>query len=452
MTNTAIDRDFDWQVQPDAELALRTVLSGLTERCPGAAAFADRLLAECGVRLRDIVDHIVTADGALRATLAAAGWADEGNGVFRNRDGYFPALVVRDGETSVYLRVESVEAFLAANDLSEEPIAGAAHGRARSAIAFRGQGVAFGLFERNGHVGFDIPQDDPVAVRSARLHLQHFRARRREFDTVEQGLEHTERLVDAAVADLGPHWSCHLWLHAEREYWMQRCSAGRIQKARQDRLGIGWANIDHHTYDGSRRHYRHTIRILEKLGYELREMIYAGELAGWGSQVLEQPSLQSTIFADVDLAPDEVDVDFAHEVLPDLDRHRRAGLVSALHGESILEAGLNHVAALYDQQRLRAQLERRGLAMMSPFSDFPHLYQELTLGDRAAVDPERIDRLEREGHIGADEAEALRMDGMILSHLENIERNEGYRGFNKPGIDGVLRKLDPRHKEPAEAS
>jgi hypothetical protein len=137
---------------------------------------------------------------------------------------------------------------------------------------------------------------------------------------------------------------------------MGNCAAGRLQKARQDAVGIGWANIDHHTYDGSRQHFRHTIRILEKLGYELREMIYAGELAGWGSQVLEQPAIGSTIFADVDLAPEELLVDFAHEVLPPLPRHRRAGLLSELLGESILEAGLNHVAALFDQRALRAQL------------------------------------------------------------------------------------------------
>ena len=36
------------------------------------------------------------------------------------------------------------------------------------------------------------------------------------------------------------------------------------------------------------------------------------------------------------------------------------------------------------------------------------------------------------------------LNGAIATHLENIERNEGYKGFNKAGIDGVLRKLDPR--------
>jgi hypothetical protein len=225
---------------------------------------------------------------------------------------------------------------------------------------------------------------------------------------------------------------------------MSRCDAGRHQWRRQLSVGVGWANIDHHTYDGSREHFRKTVEILETLGYELREMLYAGELAGWGSQVLEQPALKSTIFADVDLAPEELTIDFAHEPLPPLDKHRRAGVLSILHGESILEAGLNHVAALYDQERLRSQLAESGVSMMPPFSDFDHLYQELTLGERVPVDPKRVDQLEGEGHLPRDEAEDIRLNGAIATHLENIERNFGYKGFNKAGIDGVLRKLDPR--------
>ena len=349
---------------------------------------------------------------------------------------------------TIFIKVESVERILIANGLDVK-IEGAANGPARRATVFRGDSVDFGVFERSGHAGFDIPEIGPNSIKTARRHLQAFRSRRRQFDRVEDGLAFTEALIDAAVTDLGQHWACDLWLRAEREYWMLRCAAGRLQKSRQDALGVGWCNIDHHTYDSSRRHYRHTIRLLEKLGYELREMIYAGELAGWGSQILEQPVIGSTIFADVDLAPHELDVDFAHDALPDLSKKCRAGVVSALHGESVLEAGLNHVAFLFDKLTLRAQLEREGVKMMGPFSDFPHLYQELTLGDWVAVDPRRVDALEAEGHVPPDEAEKIRLEGAILTHLENIERNDGFKGFNKPGIDGVLRKIDPRQYEVA---
>ena len=224
-----------------------------------------------------------------------------------------------------------------------------------------------------------------------------------------------------------------------------RNRAGRIQKERQDQLGIGWANQDHHTFDSSRQYFYRTIHILEKLGFECRELFYAGAGAGWGSQILEQPVLQSVIFADIDLAPEELDIDFAHDPnIQPLYPLRRAGLWCYLHGESMLEAGLNHLECMYDAQRFNAHFRSLNIEMMPPFSDFPHLYQALTVGEWWPVDPKRVDKLEKEGHINAEMAENFRLHGAIGSHFENLERNEGFKGFNQPGIDAVLRVIDPR--------
>ena len=436
-------RDRDWQPQPDAEATFRQWLAERLARNPVASAFAEALMEGTAIRLRDLVDHVVFADTQTRAAIEAAGWSEAEPGVWRNPAGLFPPFLAGDAET-VWLRVEAVAVFAGAHGLDPAAIEGEPLAPLRRVLAFPGE-TAFGVLERNGSPAFAPLADNPEERRTARITLQRFRARRRQFDTVEAGLAHTEALVDEAIADLGsPHRACALWLLAEREYWQARCHAAQVQKARQDALGVGWANIDHHTYDSSRAHYQHTIAILEKLGYELREMLYAGDMAGWGSQVLEQPVIGSTIFADVDLAPHEVDLDFAHETLPPLEKHRRAGILCALHGESILEQGLNHVACFYDQKAMRAQMAGLGIRMMPPFSDMPHLYQELTFGDWAAVDPARVDALEAAGHLPAGEAERIRAEGAIITHLENIERNDGYKGFNKPGIDGVLQKLDPR--------
>lgn len=451
MSNHLTYRDRSWERQPAAEASLRGLIDAVLAHCPEAREYADRLHVTCGVRLRDLIDHISLGHAATLSYFQAQGWIAAEDGAWSNPSGYFPDLIEGERDDILYLRVDRVETFLKATG-ADAAIEGCEHSPFRRAIVFRGAGTGLGVVERNGFMGYEPPRIGRDEVRAARLHAQALRSRRRQFDTVEEGLAHTEALVDAAVAAIGPHWACDLWLRAEREFWMQRCRPGLLQKMRQDAVGVGWANIDHHTYDSSRRHYRHTIRILEKLGYELREMLYAGDLAGWGSQILEQPVLRSTIFADVDLAPSELDIDFAHEPLPELPKHRRAGVLSVMHGESILEAGLNHVAGLYDQRALRAQLEAVGVHMMQPFSSMAHLYQELTQGDRVAVDPSRVDLLEREGHLSSEEAEEVRMNGAILSHLENIERNDGYKGFNKPGIDGVLRKLDPRAYETAAAA
>src|SRR5690606_20124082 len=135
--------------------------------------------------------------------------------------------------------------------------------------------------------------------------------------------------------------ACHLVFEAERDYWQSRNRAAQVQKARQDRLGLGWANHDHHTFRCSRPFFPRVIRIFERLGFGLREHFHAGDQAGWGAQILEHPTTGIVVFADLDLAPEEVDQDFAHTSLPDLSRPNTVGLWVGLHGESMLEAGMH---------------------------------------------------------------------------------------------------------------
>jgi hypothetical protein len=70
-----------------------------------------------------------------------------------------------------------------------------------------------------------------------------------------------------------------------------------------------------------------------------RERFYAGRDAGWGAQVLEHPTTGICVFADVDLSPEEVTGDFAHERLPAREGAGTVGLWCELHGEAFLAAG-----------------------------------------------------------------------------------------------------------------
>ena len=440
---TAADRT--WTRQPKAAALVGQVLDDALARVPDAQALAARLRDDVGVRLVDLLDHLQLGDSALRDAFAGAGWEPDPaqQGVLRNPTGLFPAVLEGDPGLTVGFKVEYAHEFVAAQRLDAR-IDGALHEPFRRVRFAERDGVRFDAIERRGASGFVPVTRAPSVLRAARLHLQAFRARRREFDDVGVGYDHTDALVARAVADLGQDWACWLWLRAEREYWERRNHAGRVQKARQDVHGIGWANQDHHTYDSSRECFHRCVRVLEALGFECRELFYAGHAAGWGSQILEQPALGSVIFADIDLAPEELDIDFAHVPLEPLPWLRRAGLWCALHGESMLEAGLNHLECMYDHVRMQERLEAAGVPFMAPFSDFPHLYQALTVGEWWAVDPDRIDALERAGLISAEQAEDFRLHGAIGSHLENLERNDGFKGFNQPGIDGVLRIIDPR--------
>lgn len=442
-----------WVVQPDADRLVQALVREALDALPDAADFSRRLHAETGIRLVDILDHVVVpSERVTRDDLERTGFTVRGEApvVGVHERGIFPDMVVQDdARLTLAMQVESVADFCAAQQL-DVAIEGASGGTYRRAVAWRNAQAELLVVERHGHTGFEVPVHEPAQLVAAQSHLEAFRRRRRLFADTGAGFDATETLVRHAVEALGPHWTCALFLRAEREYWERRNRAARVQKARQDALGLGWCNDDHHTYDASREWFHRTIGLLELLGFRCRERFYAGAEAGWGSQILEQPVLGTVIFADIDLAPDELEGDFAHSPqMQPLPTMRRAGLWCALHGESMLEAGINHLECTYDQVALRAQLQEAGVQMMAPFSDFPHLYQELTEGEWWPVRGERIDGLLAAGRITEEAARDFRERGAIGSHLENLERNFGYKGFNQPGISQVLRIIDPREFVPS---
>src|SRR5205085_1714900 len=106
-----------------------------------------------------------------------------------------------------------------------------------------------------------------------------------------------------------------------------------------------------------------------------RERYFAGNDAGWGAQILEQVEDGTVIFADVDLSPDDMAVDFSRVAMAEFKKPNTVGLWCALHGDSILQSGMHHLEAKFDYVKLRADLQERGVETMPPFSDFPHLRQ-----------------------------------------------------------------------------
>ena len=435
----------NWKIESAAEEFLQNQIAVILNKCPNGEKWAKDLHEHTAIKLRDIIDHITFNEQEFISSLKTNGWEDVYDGVvFKNKKGYFPEFIFEKDRPKVFIKTEFVSDFLSSNGIKSK-ISGKKDDQIRKAKIFDGNDLEFWVIERHGCNGYRLKDSSDETLVKSRIHQQAFRARRREFDNIEKGLDHLEVLVDSVVADIGNDWTCDLFLRAEREYWMQKNKAGRIQKERQDRFGIGWANQDHHTFDSSRQHFYQTIRILEKLGFECRELFYAGDGAGWGSQILEQPVLKSVIFADIDLAPEELEIDFAHsnDIKP-LHPLRRAGLWCAMHGESMLKAGLNHLECMYDARKFNGIFKELKIEMMHPFSDFPHLYQALTVGEWWSVDPYKIDRLLEEGHISDEAASNFKQYGAIGSHFENLERNCGFKGFNKPGIDKVLSAIDPR--------
>ena len=82
--------------------------------------------------------------------------------------------------------------------------------------------------------------------------------------------------------------------------------------------------------------------------------------------------------------------------------------------------------------------------MMNPFSSFPYLKQAFTAGEMWHVEPEHVKALARQGKITSDQAEQFITKGAIGSHLENLQRREGYKGFNPHSVSIIIKETDPR--------
>jgi hypothetical protein len=441
---------FQWQQQPQAEKLARRLVGQFVEKNGFAKTFAQKLHDEAGVRFVDMVDDLrVAASDALRDELKSAGFQKQpgtsGPEWFTHPGGMFPAILL-DGarETRLSIKVEFVADFAATWDLPASGIEGEPTAPMRRTVVSKDADSVLVAVERHGYRGLDVPKWSAQKSALVLKHREAFRTRRRNFDNDTDGFAEAHRLIDASIQDLGVDYTCDLFFAAEREYWMRRNHAARVQKARQDRLGIGWANHDHHTYRSSREHFAALIGLHEKLGLVCRERFYAGREAGWGAQVMEQPVTGIITFNDVDLSPEELMGDFSHDGLKPRDKLGTVGLWCALHGEAILQAGMHHLEAQFDFDALRDQLAEDGVKIMKPFTNFTFLRQAFTEGERWSVDPKRIDRALQRGYITPQQAQQFREQGAIGSHLENLERNEGFKGFNQTGVSEIISATDPR--------
>lgn len=447
----------EWLRYPEAEQLIVDRLQELVLAMPSVRTVADRLYAHASGRLMDWLDHLVLADGdRVRGLLSDLGFQPEEvpvephGGVYHHPGATFPRIVLREGVAAspgstiaAAIKVEEIDAFLMAHHLSVA-VEGTPLSPYRRATVWQEGGCELLVVERRGHAGFvptNMPPDYAEVYHRA---FERWATRPRLFADERVGMEYTLNLVRSLVADMGRDVAAWIVLEAERVHWQQRNRAGQVQKARQDSLGLGWANHDHHTFRSSRHTFSSLIQILELLGFHCRERFYAGAEAGWGAQVMEQPVCRLVVFADVDLSPHEVEGDFAHQPLPPRDELGTVGLWCALHGESMLTAGLHHLASRLDFQAATADLAAWGIRMMRPFSDFSYLWQAFTQGERWPVAPDRLEHLAAAGQIREAQWKQFAEQGAIGSHLENIQRGEGFKGFNQQRVSDIIRRTDPR--------
>jgi hypothetical protein len=431
---------FEWTTHPQAEALVDGLVADAIEASPQVRLLAERLSVETSTRLVDWLDHIATPTSP--EVLTGAGFASPVDGVWRHPSAQLPAVVPAPGR-GLALRVDDAAAFAAVHDgaaVDGSPLAGL-----RRAVVTGSAAPVWlaGVERRSWDCGVtpEETSDDRVAagVRARALWAE----RPRGYD-VANGLAEAASRAARMVELVGPDLAASHAMEVERAFWQRRNSAAVVQHARQDRLGLGWGNHDHHTFRSSRGAFRPLLDVLQALGFRLRERFHAGAEAGWGAQVLEHPGAGLVVFADVDLEPAEVDVDFARADLTETSQLGTVGLWCALHGESLLAAGMHHLEGQFDFDRLREDLAGRGIAHMAPFSDFPHLRQAFTVAERWPVDRARLDALVAAGRLDADRAEEFAVKGAAGSHLENLARRGGFKGFNQHNVSTTMRATDPR--------
>lgn len=438
---------FDWQPQSEAAAWLHAHLEKFLALLPDAAHLAQAMQSETGTRFFDWIDHFVLpATAANRADLRAIGYEAQQQ-VYRHPGAFLPAVILADGgPLRVALKVDSVAAFALAQGVCPQIDGAPCAVYRRGKIWFNDQAELWAV-ERHGFAGFATPYQISTDAQARLHHAEALLLRRRHFENDEAAFAHLEKLIEASIADLGADLTCDLFFEAERAYWQKRNRAAQIQKTRQDKLGLGWGNHDHHTYRSSRHAFARLIALFEKLGCVCRERFYAGREAGWGAQVLEQPRAGIVVFADVDLSPDELFNDFAHETLPRRAKLGTIGLWCALHGEAVLQAGMHHLECRFDFEGARAQLKNGGLEIMAPFTDFPHLKQAFTQAETWPVPDERLQVLLTNKQLSKTHVTQFRNDGAPGSHMEILERNEGFKGFNQKGVNDIIARTDPRQRK-----
>lgn len=434
---------FDWTTHPEAETLVDEVVTAALAASARARTLADRLHVETSTRLTDWLDHVAApVDGT---ALRAAGFVDGHAavpGVWRHPAAQLPAVVPAP-RLALALRVDDAGAFAAAHGggaVEGSPLSG----YRRAEVSGAGEAVAVAGVERRSWACGVQPEvlPDPELGRALRAWAMWADRPRQDdgADAVRSVTGTARSMVDLVGADRAGSYA----MEAERRYWQRRNTAAAVQHARQDRLGLGWGNHDHHTFRSSRPAFRPLLEVLQALGFGLRERFYAGDEAGWGAQVLEHSGAGLVVFADVDLEPAEVAVDFGAVDLAPTPRLGTVGLWCALHGESVLAAGMHHLEGQFDFDALRRDLADRGVGQMRPFSDLPHLRQAFTEAERWAVDPRRLDALVQAGALTREQADGFAAHGAAGSHLENLARRGGFKGFNQHNVSTTMRATDPR--------
>jgi hypothetical protein len=439
-----------WPRCPEAAEYFISLFRAFASHNPAVAEMADRMLDHAGVPMVNLIDHwVVPNTPSLADELTAIGLCSQvtqdGDAFWGHASARLPRLRIagENDEVRLAIAVEDLRLFADCNDLTPHGQLGDPDSGYEE-IRIPQPAGELAVVVRTGYSGFRpgrLMAADQRALQTARSEIRNRPRAGEETRIAEQTSDLMRSLSESVEMDR----LVDEFFHAERDYYMSRNSAARRQYQRQQDLGIGWANHDHHTFRSAREGFRALVNLWLQLGFEPREKFYAGAEAGWGAQIFEHPVSRVVLFCDVDMAPEEINIEYSRHDLPPLPQLGTIGLWCGLHGSSLCEAGLHHLEAEFDFARERSQLVSEGIGVMAPFTDLPILKQAFTEAETWPVEPARANRLFDLGLISAAQRDQFLDHGAHGSHLEILQRWEGFKGFNKTGIDAIIKQTDARN-------
>jgi len=80
---------------------------------------------------------------------------------------------------------------------------------------------------------------------------------------------------------------------------------------------------------------------------------------------------------------------------------------------------------------------------MKPFSNFPFLKQAFTEPEKWQVRGEKLNLLQKNHSLTNEQASVFLRDGAVASHLENIQRGQGFKGFNQNSVSAIIKWTNP---------
>src|SRR5205823_2749211 len=355
----AAQTKFNWPLCYKAENFIFERIDAFLERSNFARVLAKRIRDETGTLILDWTDHLLLSASDEKA-LREVGYVDDPLGETKDRytalwhpEAMLPRVLIAASNVkfplALAVRADLVADFAIAHGIYNK-IEGEPFSRFRKLLVGEENGAQLFVVERRGYRGYIANEPNLKSYCAVR---ELFQRRRRTWDDDPKGFAYVHKCLKGAVDLVGRDLACHLFFREERAYWEKRNRAGQKQRHRQDALGLGWANHDHHTFRSSRECFVDLMKAFEMMGFERRERYYAGAEAGWGAQILEQPFEGIVVFADVDLTPDETEIDFSRVKLTPEKSLGTVQLWCGLHGESLFEAGMHHLECRFDHALLR---------------------------------------------------------------------------------------------------